>query len=229
MNDPATNYVGVTEITGDLKLNTLVDVSSFDCLEIVDGEIDIQGGADGEPSLGSFPNLRQVGSNINYTRFSGSTVDYCAFRSLETLGASTHTGAFDIVGSDVGGELNLGSLHDFFRIQPRNSLLRHLILPSNGSFTAAQLRLQGNTSLSNIYGFENVQLTGSTINAGDYSVFISNNPVLAPCRAQSIAQARHFKADRARARRLPARRRTHHTPRRAPRGSDRARRSSRPA
>lgn len=188
MSNPATSYVGVTEITGDLKLNTLVDVSSFDCLEIVGGELDIQGGAQGEKLLGGFPNLRQVGSNINYTRFSGSTVDFCSFRSLEVLGFSTHTGAFDVVGSDVDGDLNLGSLRDFFRVQLRNSLLGRLILPSNGTFVAAQLRLQGNSNLFNIYGFDNVQLTGATITGGDYSVYISDNPLLLPCRAHDIAQ-----------------------------------------
>lgn len=106
MSNPATTYVGVTEINGDLELNTLVDVSSFDCLEIVDGELDIQGGAEGENLLGGFPNLRQVGGSINYTRFNGSTVDFCSFRSLEVLGFSTHAGAFDAVGSDVGGDLS---------------------------------------------------------------------------------------------------------------------------
>lgn len=70
----------------------------------------------------------------------------------------------------------------------RSSLLRQLTLPRNGSFTAGQLRIQGNTKLTNIYGFENVQLTGAASASGSYSVYISNNPALRPCRAHDIAQ-----------------------------------------
>lgn len=181
-DNPATNYVGTTEFTGDLNLYTLVDVSSFEYLETVDGKLVFVADAEGEKLVGAFPNLRRVVRGIEYSRPSGSIVDACTFRSLES------PASIDIVGSDLSGELNLSSLREFFRIQVRSSLLRTLTLPSNGKFTAGQLRLQGNTKLTNIYGFENVQLTGSASAAGSYSVYISNNPLLPTCRAHDTAQ-----------------------------------------
>lgn len=177
--DLATDYVGVTEITGDLDLYSLVDVSSFDCLEIVGGQMEIRWNDDS--LLGSFPNLRRVGQSIFFN--SDGKIDSCAFRSLEDLG----TGDFDMMG-EVYGELNLGSLHQFFRIAVHGTHIRQLTLPSNGTFTAGQLRIQSNYELTNIYGFENVHLTGSVSKGGDYSLYISGNPRLAPCRAHDIAQ-----------------------------------------
>jgi hypothetical protein len=178
---PAADYVGVTEITGDLDVYTFVGISAFDCLEIVGGQLEFWGGWRDDKLLGSFPNLRRVGRSIFFN--ADGTIDSCAFRSLEDLG----TGDFDMMG-DVYGELNLGSLHQFFRIAVQGTHLRQLTLPSNGTFKAGQLRIQGNDELANIYGFENVLLTGSVSVGGDYSLYISNNPRLARCRAHDIAQ-----------------------------------------
>jgi hypothetical protein len=181
-DNPAKNYLGTTEFTGDVTFYTLADISSFDCLETVDGRLIIAVGNDGESLAGAFPNLRRVGLYIEYSRHETSIVDACTFRSLETVGS------FDMWGSDVSGELNLGSLRQFFRIEVRSSLLRQLTLPSNGTFTAGQLRIERNANLTNIYGFENVQLTGANAASGSYSVYISNNPRLARCRAHDLAQ-----------------------------------------
>jgi hypothetical protein len=185
--NPPSNYQGVTHITEDLKLGSIVDIAALDCLEIVDGGIDMSFTANGTSLAGAFPNLREVGWSIHIDGDNDYTIDACAFRSLEQIGTRTHTGAVDILG-ELQGEVDLRSLHDFFRIQFRNTAFRRVTLPSNGTFRASQLRIQGNKMLSVVTGLENAVLTGAGETGGDYSLYVGSNTLFPACRVEALRQ-----------------------------------------
>jgi len=186
-DNPPSNYQGVTRITGAsvVELASIVGIQAFDCLETIDGGLTVFYTADGMSLAGAFPNLRAVGG-VDIEGDADFTIDTCAFRSLEKLGV-TGAGSFDIIG-ELNGDIDLSALRDFFRIQLRNTHLRRATLPSNGTFVAAQLRIQGNREMTSLLGLVNATLTGSTVNGGDYSLFVGGNYLLPACRVEELRQ-----------------------------------------
>jgi hypothetical protein len=183
-NRPST-YQGVTRIIGDVELASIVGIEGFNCLEIVEGGLTLFYTAEGASLAGAFPNLRQVGS-INIEGDQDFTIDTCAFRSLEKLGP-TGGGSVDIIG-ELNGDLDLSALRDFFRIQLRDTRLRGATLPSNGTFVAAQLRIDNNQLLSSVRGLENATLTGAATAGGDYSLYVGSNVLLPVCQVEALRQ-----------------------------------------
>lgn len=184
--DPAT-YVGVTEITGSLRLFGAVPLDVFDCLEVVGDDIDLDRSSDGDTLSGAFPNLRTVAGGVDI-RISSSYDPVpadCAFRVLESIGSGYATGGAVDVNGPLTGELNLTTLHDFDYIRIKYSDLSRVILPSDGEFPVDQLAFQGNELLTEVLGFDNTTLTGSS--SISYSLLISDNPWLSGCRVKEIA------------------------------------------
>lgn len=178
---PADQFVGVTDIEGELHVADSLGLAAFDCLETVTGKLQLRDGTNDAASFGNaFPNLVSAKDVDAKATFEKQPVD-CLFRGLERVGHLWITGS-------AKGTLDLRGLTEFVEIFVQGTDLLRVVLPSNGTFKANQIGFRQNYSLQEVAGFQNVTLTGAPgLTSPYYSLQFQSNPGVSGCRILELA------------------------------------------
>jgi hypothetical protein len=178
---------GVTEVTGQMNLDTPEDLAPLSCLETVDDDLSIDLFTSDVPvSLWPLRNLKKTGGGVDISSgFAELWVD-CGFSQLQSLGEKYATGGA-VDASDVHGLLDLSKVQKVTHIRIKSSQLTQVTLPSGVALAMGQLWFDTNPLLTTVDGFANVTLTQTGITGGGIqSVRIVDNPGFSTCRANAL-------------------------------------------
>jgi hypothetical protein len=126
-----------------------------------------------------------VGGHLTFTAELTNNVNVsCALSSLKTVSGSYTTGPALLVTGGFTGEVNLAKLTTCQSIRLIDSQVTRLVLPGNLSLKFKELAVDSNALLSDVSGFENVQL--STVDNTEFFFSATMNPKLSTCRLQAI-------------------------------------------
>ena len=186
-NNTPDQLQGVTEVTGQMHLNSADDLAPLSCLETVDDALTIDVfGSDAPVSLWPLRNLKKTGGGV---ALSSAFVDLwidCGFAQLQSLGTKYLTGGA-VDANDVYGHLDLSKIQTVNHIRVSNSKLNRVTLPSGVTLTMGQLWFDTNPLLTTVDGFSNVTLSQIAITGGSaQSVRIVSNPGFSTCRANAL-------------------------------------------
>jgi hypothetical protein len=139
-------------------------------------------------SLYGLRNLKFVGGNVDIYSSSRSLElrTDCALGRLESVGTTNLLGGYVAASATLSGGLDLSRLRTVTHVRISTTRLTRITLPSNVNLTMGQLFFEGNTLLSEVLGFENVNLMRRDVASGAYNLRITNNGLLPTCRAEQF-------------------------------------------